>query len=275
MPRSLHAEAFGVQYIKLDQRDGSQLMVTRYGLGLLPVLDPNKWYENHRYSREGKRLAGTSTVYRVPVVGRAGRKHALVVKFSRLAQDVPIVEETVIEADRLPDEVIANATFNSPFEEFGHVMAIRRGPNKDESFRIRTKRPLAIYRPAKRYSAWRLGRSNNRFARARWRLQQQEKLLGHETNLNLEIDADYVVIYEWTRGIDAAMAYERGLLTAEDLEDLTHRVSVELRRKGYMVLDHKPSHFIVRPTPDGGVLRRHGQIVYTLIDFELLQPIAE
>jgi hypothetical protein len=37
------------------------------------------------------------------------------------------------------------------------------------------------------------------------------------------------------------------------------------------VLDNKPRHLIVRPLSDGTLLHRHGRIVYTMIDFELLQ----
>jgi hypothetical protein len=37
------------------------------------------------------------------------------------------------------------------------------------------------------------------------------------------------------------------------------------------VLDNKPRHLIVRPLPDGSLLQRDGKIVYTMIDFELLQ----
>jgi len=41
--------------------------------------------------------------------------------------------------------------------------------------------------------------------------------------------------------------------------------------KGFMVIDHKPAHVILRPKPDGSLLqRRSGKPAYALVDFELL-----
>ncbi len=50
----------------------------------------------------------------------------------------------------------------------------------------------------------------------------------------------------------------------------------ELAQKGYQVADMKPQHVILRPQPDGTLLRdRNGQLVYALIDYELLHRTPE
>ena len=61
------------------------------------------------------------------------------------------------------------------------------------------------------------------------------------------------------------------MIDDETLVLLTRTSNHALARLGYRVLDNKPRHLIVRPRPDGTLLRRHGKIVYTMIDFELLQ----
>jgi hypothetical protein len=48
-----------------------------------------------------------------------------------------------------------------------------------------------------------------------------------------------------------------------------------MARLGYRVLDNKPRHVIVRPRPDGALATRHGQTLYALVDFELLQRIED
>src|SRR5690606_15999785 len=74
---------------------------------------------------------------------------------------------------------------------------------------------------------------------------------------------------------NAAECHRRGLLTEEELRQLTQRVTRELDERGYRVLDNKPAHFILRLGEDGSPLRRHGELVYALVDFELLEPTEE
>jgi hypothetical protein len=81
-----------------------------------------------------------------------------------------------------------------------------------------------------------------------------------------------VVIYSWVRGADAHDYHARGLLDDSTMRQLTRRVRGELDAKGFLVLDHKPRHIILRQRPDGTLLRdRTGELAYVLIDFELLQ----
>jgi hypothetical protein len=55
---------------------------------------------------------------------------------------------------------------------------------------------------------------------------------------------------------------------------MTEMVRQELAEKGWVVLDHKPRHIIVRPVQGGtGLLSRQGKPVWALIDYELLFPM--
>ena len=49
----------------------------------------------------------------------------------------------------------------------------------------------------------------------------------------------------------------------------------DMASKGFRVLDTKPNHIILRRRRDGSLLRRHGKLVYAMVDFELLQRTPE
>lgn len=58
--------------------------------------------------------------------------------------------------------------------------------------------------------------------------------------------------------------------------DLHERVNQELLYKGFVMLDNKPRHVILRQNRNAdGLLKRHGDFVYALVDFELLKRTPE
>jgi hypothetical protein len=89
--------------------------------------------------------------------------------------------------------------------------------------------------------------------------------------VQIDIERDYLEIFAWIDGIDAEEAFRRGMIDEELLVLLSRSSNHALSRLGYRVLDNKPRHLIVRPRPDGALLQRDGKIIYTMIDFELLQ----
>lgn len=274
MPANTHGRVFGVRYVRLDEPEGGQLYVTRYGWRFLDNILPDRWYHNRRYRTVGRRLSrATSAIYRVPTFDLQGRRTDLVARFSRLAQDVPLMIAQEMEREIQPEERY-DARFNSPFEEFGRVFQLRRAAGSSEQPRIYTKRPLAIYSPGKRSPIWKLGRKRGQFQIHRRMLAEDQSDDAIHAMFDLDIDRDYIVLYQWVKGIDAEAALQGGLIDEKELGDMTHRVNRELRLRGFKVLDNKPRHFIIRVRPKtGDVMRRHGRIVYALIDFELLQPI--
>ncbi len=274
LPPDIRLRAFEVDYAHLRTYRGGDMLVTRYGWPILRKLLPENWYADEWYRHHGERLPGsTGHVYRVPTRPECGRSIDMVVKFSRVAQEVPLEVATSFP-DTVSADEIANARFNSPVEEFGLTMEMRRGAYGPKDIRVLAQCPLAIYAPPEQHELWQLGRTRGRFHVHRHLLaQDQEEAV---KAIELDIKRQYVLLYSWIDGKNAEEALLDGDITDEQFRELTPRVIQELRAKGFRVLDNKPKHFIVRPRRrDGKILSRHDRIVYGLVDFELLQRTPE
>lgn len=275
LPADLRVRVFGVDYGHVQPPEGGDLYLTRYGWPNLAQLLPANWYADRWYAQRGERLPGsTGHAYHVLTRPEGGKRADLVVKFSRVAQDVPLTIATSFP-DTVPPEVLANARFNSPWEELGLVMELRRGGFGPQGLRVLTQHPLGIYAPPDEYALWQLGRSEGSFL-------QHDRLLAEDQEnavraIELDIRRIYVVLYQWIKGMDAEASFEAGDVGAEDFHRFTPRVIGELQRSGFRVLDNKPKHFILRKSRrDGKILRgRDGHIAYALVDFELLQRTPE
>lgn len=268
LPHAERARLFGVDYVVLPQPDGGELYISRVAWHWLDYLRPERWWSDD--SVHGERLSGsTGTVYRATSAPPGQRPRDLVVKFSRVAQDVPLfIPDEFVES--IPRTAVADARFLSPFAEFGRLNELRENMLNHGPHRLRTKMPLAIYSPPGRFPLWQTGRHpdifrSHQFAMAR---DQFENGLAQVT---LDLERDYLEIFAWIDGIDAEEAFHRGLLDEELLFTLTRSSNHALARLGFRVLDNKPRHLIVRLRPDGTLLQHRGRIVYTMIDFELLQ----
>ncbi|MBI5503275.1 MAG: hypothetical protein HY899_00625 [Deltaproteobacteria bacterium] len=274
LPPEMIVRAFGVTYGHVHSSEGGDLYVTRYGWPFLAQLLPANWYAEQRYSRQGTALPGSGHVYRVSTQPVAGRSIDIVVKFSRVAREVAL-EVASTFPDDFPAEIIANARFNSPMEEFGLVMELRRGAYGPDRRRVLTQRPLAIYAPPEEFELWQLGRDQSRFD-AHWHLLAQDQGNAPKA-IELDIKRVYVLVYEWIKGEDAEEALRSGEISEPECNRLTLAAIHDLRGKGFRVLDNKPKHFILRKRPsDQRIMRRRdGNIVYALVDFELLQRTAE
>lgn len=263
--------AFGVAYAHLRPASGGDLYLTRFGWPRAAALDPARWYDGRWYESAGERLRGaTGTVYRVRPRPGPDTPPELVVKFSRVAQDVPLLVETSFPSD-VPPEVIAAARFNSPLEEFGLLMELRdaacAGP------RLPAQRPLAVYVPPEEFDLWELGRQSTSFHSHRALLAEDQA--DAPKAIELDIRRIYVVVYEWLAGRDAEECFHAGLLGEDEMRALAERSHRELAERGFRVLDHKPKHCILRPHGAGLLRRRDGALAYGLVDFELLQRTPE
>jgi len=248
----------GVHYLHLKTADDGDLYITKYGLPYMDCLRPENWYEKEWFEGHRERLKGTSTVYRVPTKKIGGKSVELVVKWSRVGQDVPLETKVL-------DELLS-AEFNSPFEEFSLVEEMRRGAYGPPEIRFLTNRPAAIYVPPERLQLWQTGRSKYKI---------NMKVRKHP-GVEIDILRQYILIYEWVRGVDAAEAFEQLELPQEGLHRLTQHVQEALTKKGFLVADMKPAHIIVRKRNDGTfVHRRNQEILYALVDFELLLRTPE
>ena len=112
----------GVNYVHMKTADGGDLYLTEYGVPFREHLKPENWYEEEYFRAKRQRLEGTSAVYKVPTRPHhrfVCRSIDLVVKWSRVGQDVPLDTFTLNKA--------INAEFNTPFEEFSLVEELRQG----------------------------------------------------------------------------------------------------------------------------------------------------
>lgn len=274
-PAAFRRRAFGVDYLAIRGMQGGELYFTRAGWARAPTLLPRVWFDNERFLRIGKALQkATGTVYLVPVPHPARGRTGIVIKFCRFGQDVGC---TRIEPGLLPPEVaplVAGAEFAGPFEEFGLVFRLRayRGPRGE---RFRTKMPLAIYCPPTRYVPWQLGRDQSRCWRHDRALADGQELAPPGRRIVHHWDRLYILLYQWIEGIDLEEAGVNNLLSEEAVGAFTVQVARELMAAGFAVMDHKARHIIVRPDPTTGrLIGRGGRIAYSLIDYELLMPLA-
>lgn len=274
LPAEQRARVFGVDYAVCPQPDGGELYISRHTWHWIHYLQPDIWWDHEELAVRGERLSGsTGTVYHARSAPPGKVPRGLVVKFSRVAQDVPLfIPDEFL--DTLPSEAVATARFLSPFAEFGLLTEMRDSVMNQGPHRLRTKIPLAIYSPPEKYPLWQTGRHADIF-RAHLRAMAADQFENGLAPVTLDIGRDYLAIYEWIDGIDAEEAAQRGHLDDDALRFLTHTTNLAMARLGYRVLDNKPRHVIVRPRPDRTLASRHGQILHALIDFELLQRIED
>ncbi len=273
LPGASIVRAFGVDYGHVCPPEGGDLYVTRFGWHAMPHVLPAHWYVNEWYARSGARLiGGTGMVYRVRTRPFEGRSADIVVKFSRMAQDVPVEVRSTFPED-IPTEILAAARVNSPLEEFGLRMELRAATPPDSAAHVLTQRPFAIYAAPETFPLWQLGRDEWRFNVHRKVLEDDQRQ--HAKAIELDIRRIYVLLYGWVEGRDAEEVHDAGEIDEEVMKDLTIRVIGDLGVRGYRVLDNKPKHFILRKRRSGPLVQRHGELAYALVDFEFLQRTPE
>ena len=289
LPPPEFLELLGVPYDHYRLADGADLYVTAFGRPFVQQLRPESWFAPDWFKSAREKLCGTSRVYRVETRPAPGvPPKALVVKWCRVGEEVPM--------DTFTLNKFIEAEFNSPYEEFSLLLEMR---SEGRTVPIRTHKPLAIYVPAKRFELWQTGRSQSKMARKKAKFRDVE----------LDIYRQYILIYEWIKGvaatspeaIAAAAADSRVPATPTFPDQMLQRSVADMWQAGFRVLDVKPQHVIVRPlakpeahgqatssgadansqglpgtpgVPEGasaGLLRdRAGAIAYALVDFELL-----
>ncbi len=274
LPAELRRTVLGVDYARLDLGAEGELFLTSFGWPLLDSLLPHGWYAGQQYARQGLRLSGgTGAVYRLNVAHQRLGEVKLVMKFSRFAGELPLTVSSQF-LPFVPPAVIDAARFNTPFEEIALLSMLRERSARTGGAHIPTKRPLAIYVPAEPVPAWKLGRDRLLFERCAAPQRADQDPLPPDRRVDLLWDRRYLMLFGWVSGEDAQRMHEHGLLPAADLERLTYRAIGELEALGFRMLDIKPRHLILRRRAEAELLRRRGQLVYALVDFELLQLIG-
>ena len=250
----------GVEYLRLRTQDGGEIYLTSFGIPFNELLAPQNWHEPAWFHEKRVRLNGTSAIYRVPTKRVRGISLDLVVRHSRVGQEVPLDPRLFGENP--------HAEFNSPFEEFAILLQLRAAHSWPDHPRIFTKKPLAIYVPALEFQDWQIGRSESRMA---------AKASRHP-EARLDMRRDYLMVYGWIDGLNAVQAAQAAGFSAvaarQFLESTTLRVIDDLKRLKFRMLDMKPEHIVLRMRRDGSLLRRgNGSLAYALVDYELLEPL--
>ncbi|MBF0430138.1 MAG: hypothetical protein HQK83_02580 [Fibrobacteria bacterium] len=250
-PDSSFVKILGVTYLWVKLPNGDDFYLTQYGHPFFKHLVPDKWYND--FENKWEKQEGSGTVYKIKIKEEDGCPIDIVLKYSRVGQDVP-----GLDVDNLSD--FGTAEFNSPFEEFSLVMEMRN-TRYESAGTIYTHKPLGIYIPAERVHSDKLGRKEYKFEK-KSRMQE----------IDLDLNRRYLVMYEWVKGIDAVEAAKRINMSDEELTHLMLMVDKDLHHKGFRDLDRKPRHIIVRLNKDGNFIKnKNGDMLYAYIDFEMLQ----
>ena len=265
----------GVVYAHTKMSDDGDLYLTEHGLMYSDLLNVENWYEKEWFLDNRERLTGTSSVFRVPTKEVNGQSLQLVVKNNRVGEDVPLDTHTLYE--------FINAEFNSPWEEFSLVMEMRDNNFGPKKLQIKTQQPLAIYVPPERLQLWQTGRSRSKI----------NKITNRHPGINLDILKQYKMVYQWIEGLNIIEAFREIGITGDELDERLKPIMIkvidDLKLKGFVVTDMKPSHIIIgedqiqhmRELGDGdsgkelkkqtkylNSLIKDGQ--YSVVDYELL-----
>jgi hypothetical protein len=274
-PEKTLVNVLGVVYVHTKTSDGGDIYFTPFAEPLLEHLELENWYEKDWFRKNRIRLLGTSHVYRVPTKEVNGSSMDLVVKNSRVGEDVPVDTRTL--------EQFVDAEFNSPWEEFSLIMEMRDGQFGPRDLRIRTQYPLAIYVPPQKMQMWQSGRSRSRINRIRAR----------HPGIDVDILKQYKLIFGWIYGKNLIEIFEGIDISTPDivhhLKTLTKKATNDMEQKGYLMADMKPEHVIIdaadvkrieqmgaednEAAPEGqaeAVYELVNRGRYSIIDYELL-----
>ncbi len=263
----------GVVYVHTKTSNGGDLYRTRYGLSCGEMLNIENWHEKEWFEANRVRLIGTSSVYRLPTKPVQGQSMQLVVKYSRVGEDVPLNTKTLSQ--------FINAEFNSPWEEFSLVMEMREGGFGPKNISLRTQRPLAIYVPPEPMQLWQTGRSRHKI----------NSIIQKHGGVSLDILRQYILVYEWIEGLNLVEFLESLGFAGDALDarlgPCTNKAIADMEAKGYAVADMKPQHVIIgehrlrairgmAAGPDAA--ERQAELMnecvsrndYSIIDYELL-----
>jgi len=246
----------GVEYAHIRLEDESDMYFTEYGLPFIDLLLPDKFYTDDEWFRNHSiRLPGTSNPFKVTTKKVDGHSKEIVFKWNRMGQDVPGASQL---------EELRTASFNSPFEEFALVMELNTALEK-ECNGVSIQRPLAIYVPAESVEDWETGRKQ---------YKMRVKLQTH-TEVELDMNRLYSVIYEWIPGIDAVCARSRGTIDDAQMRTLAKSAADLMEQKGFTVKDNKPQHVILSESISSATMNADNSMRYGLVDFELLMRTPE
>ncbi|MEE8423775.1 MAG: hypothetical protein V3S49_04480 [Thermodesulfobacteriota bacterium] len=231
MSKKTLVHVLGTVYVHSKASDGGDLYLTRFAEPYQKHLAIENWHEEEWFNRHKIRLEGTSAVYRVPTKKVNDRVIHLVVKHSRVGEDVPIDTHTLQE--------FCDAEFNSPWEEFALNDELREDHYGPKDVHINIQHPMAIYIPPEKMQLWQSGRSRSKINRIRAR----------HPGIDLDILKQYKLVYRWIEGKSLPEVFQQVNVSKAELKHhlkaMNDKVFEHLKIKGFLVADMKPEHIII------------------------------
>jgi hypothetical protein len=252
-----HVHVLGMDYLHVRFEKGDDLYLTKYAVPLAKHLLPEQWFDQAWFQSHREKLDGSGAVYALPTKPIGSENLALVVKYSRVGERVPI-DTNVIED-------VLSCEFNGPFEEFALLEELRNSQSEQSSVDLETQLPLAIYVPPERWQP-------SQLRRFQWRIARKVAL---HPGIAIDIMREYVMVYSWIPGIDAWEAHKSDLLSLPELHALNKRARTEMEARGFSVLDTKPEHIIVELLGANKLKCDSEGVSYGMVDYELLSRTPE
>ena len=126
-----------------------------------------------------------------------------------------------------------------------------------------------------RHLAWQLGRKSHLQATYSHQLLTSQGSSGVDVKVEYDWERTYILLYRWMDGIDVEQAFGAGMIPERQMIAWTRQAAAVLRQLGWVVLDHKPRHLILRQRKKSrSLLMRRGLPVLGLVDYELLFPVT-
>ncbi|HDO26089.1 MAG TPA: hypothetical protein ENG95_05565, partial [Nitrospirae bacterium] len=231
MAKRTLVNVLGVVYAHVKTSDGGDLYLTRFAEPFQKHFAIENWHEKKWFDEHKIRLQGTSAVYKVPTKEVDGKSLDLVVKNSRVGEDVPLDTHTLKE--------FCDAEFNSPWEEFALNEELREGSYGPKDLHVDIQHAMAIYVPPEKMQLWQSGRSRSKINRIRAR----------HPGIGLDILKQYKLIYRWIQGKSITEIFQHididGGERKRHLQAMNDQVFRDLNTKGFLVADMKPEHVII------------------------------
>lgn len=254
-------KVLGVDYIYGHaESTGGRLWVVGKDPDLFNYFLPERWRRTPK-----KRLSNRTETY----LTRTKDNINLVWKVSRVGTR-PMVPD-----DSLRSRRILEFGFNSPFEEFACALGLSAAG-------ARTVYPRAIYMTGSRNDHLRKITDASRY-------EKLAAILTPDGEPLLQPGHDYISIWgfwngpdvllalsdgSYFRGLNVREAYQQGLITAEEVEELMERACRRFERCGYEDLNLEPEHLLISFDPENRlVCDTLGKPELRLCNFELVRPL--
>ena len=222
----------GVVYSHRKTGDGGDMYLTRFGIQYADLLELENWYELAWF--EARRRAARGHQRRLP----GARPERWTAGASNWWSKTAAWAKTCRwKRARSSNSSTPNSTARGRSSRLSWSCA--KGNTGRPTSRCNTQEPLAIYVPPEKMQIWQSGRSYEKINRIRAR----------HPGIDIDILRQYKLIYGWIRGKDIQQLFtETGMprkRCRQRLAPADEKGHGDLDRKGYVMVDMKPSHVII------------------------------